>query len=191
MIAAISSVGPWIIAMNPRTLCRAHCFITECYSDIQRMYQVWGICDVQKCPLVKNSCKIDISMFGIKYFIQLFHVSCLCMISEQIKTPFIVIAGAMSFSDNLAVFRPAWFGGRGILPARFAVDDNLQTCTTVPHGQPMVIDLGFNANTTLNITVNSAYYIYIYVSLLWEYACWCMCVCESNSLSEISSITDN
>ena len=80
-------------------------------------------------------------------------------LSEQNETTFIVIAVEMSFADNLAEFRPAWFGGSAILPAKYAVDDNIETCTTVPHEQYMVVDLGFNANTTLHveITVKGVY----------------------------------
>ena len=159
--------------MKPCTPCRENSLITEYYNDFQRMYKILGIWDVQKCLLVGNGCNIDRSLLGIEYFIKLFHnVLCSCMTckvpdmqnilhthSEQIETPFIVIAGVMSFSDNLAEFRPAWFGGSGNSPARYAVDDNIETCTTVPHDQLMVVDLGFNANTKLHvkITVKSAY----------------------------------
>ena len=172
VIAAISLVGPWIIAIKPRTKCRANCLMTECYNDIQRMYPMFEIWDVQKSPLLGNWCKID-SFIGSKYFIQLFHnMLCSCLtckvpdmqtilhtLSEQLETPFIVIAGEMSFSGNLAESRPAWLEGSGISPARYAVDGNLENCATVPHDQPMVVDLGFNANTTLHvkITVKSAY----------------------------------
>ena len=94
-------------------------------------------------------------------------------LSEHIETPFIVIAGEMSCSNNLAEFRPAWFGGSGISPARYAMDGNLVTCTTVTQDQHMVIDLGFNANTILHvkITIKRMYYIYIDMSLSQEGAC--------------------
>ena len=168
------------------------------------MYKIWGIWNVRKCPLVGNGCKIDGYCLELN---TLFHyVFCSCItckvpdmhkilhtLSEQIETPFITIAGVMSFSDNLAEFKPAWVGGRGILPAGFAVDDNIETCTTVPHEQAMVVDLGFNANTTLHvkITVKGVYLIHIYVPLLWECACGYMCICVSNSAFEMYSITDN
>ena len=72
------------------------------------------------------------------------------------------VTGALSMSENLARYRPTWFGGSGNFPAICAVDNDNDTCTTVRPNEVMVVDLGFNSNTTLHVIIiaDGGYYIH-------------------------------
>ena len=68
------------------------------------------------------------------------------------------ISGVFSLSENLAQHRPFWFVGT-VTPAISAADSDPATCTAMPDGEHLMMDLGFNANRELNVEVlvNSAY----------------------------------
>ena len=91
------------------------------------------------------------------------------------------VTGVLSLSENLARHRPTWFGGSGNFPAICAVDNDNDTCKTVRPNEFMVVDLGFNSNTTLHVIIitDGGYYIHTCAR-----ARACVCLSVTNATSE-------